>query len=76
MQLEFDGDGSFLKGLPGVVQVDDYGQYVEIGLEPGAQPQQLLEAATQRLRVRRFEVMVPTLHNIFLQEVGRDTADA
>ena len=76
VQLEFDGDGSFLKGLPGVVQVDDYGQYVEIGLEPGAQPQQLLEAATQRLRVRRFEVMVPTLHNIFLQEVGRDTADA
>ena len=76
VQLEFDGDGSFLKGLPGVVQVDDYGQYVEIGLESGAQPQQLLEAATQRLRVRRFEVMVPTLHNIFLQEVGRDTADA
>ncbi len=76
VQLEFDGDGSFLKGLPGVVQVDDYGQYVEIGLESGAQPQRLLEAATQRLRVRRFEVMVPTLHNIFLQEVGRDTADA
>ena len=33
-------------------------------------PQDLLQAAVGRVRVRRFEVMAPTLHNIFVQQVG------
>lgn len=70
VQVEFDGDGSFLGGLPGVASVDDYGQYQEIRLDPGADPQDLLRAALARLRIRRFEVVAPTLHNIFIELVG------
>ena len=68
--MEFEGDGSFLKSLPGVRRVADSGQQVEIRLEAGADPQALLRAAVDRLRVRRFEVVVPTLHNIFIEQVG------
>lgn len=68
--LEFDGDGGFLRWLPHVIGVDDYGQSVEVLLEPGADPQKLLVEASSKLRIRRFEVVSPTLHSIFIALVG------
>jgi ABC-2 type transport system ATP-binding protein len=67
--LAFDGDGSFLSSLPGVAKVSDFGQYVEIRMSDGADPQALLKEATTRLAVRRFEIVVPSLHDIFVETV-------
>jgi ABC-2 type transport system ATP-binding protein len=67
--LAFDGDGSFLGSLTGVARVSDFGQYVEIRMEEGADPQAILKAATERVRVRRFEIVVPSLHDIFVESV-------
>ena len=74
--MEFDGDGSFLGSLPGVASVDDYGQYQEIRLAAGADPQELLRASVGKLRIRRFEIVSPTLHNIFIELVGGEQAHA
>jgi ABC-2 type transport system ATP-binding protein len=68
--LEVDGDVSFLRALPGVLHLDDYGNSVELRLAPGTEPQTVLRAAVDRVRVRRFEVVAPTLHTIFLEQVG------
>lgn len=70
--LEFEGDGSFLKGLPGVSRVDEYGRWVEIRLDAGTDPQTILRAAADRLRVAKFELVAPTLHNIFIEKVGAE----
>jgi ABC-2 type transport system ATP-binding protein len=67
--LAFDGDGRFLGSLPGVARVSDFGQYVEIRMEDGADPQSILQAAAERVRVRRFEIVVPSLHDIFVETV-------
>src|SRR5512139_2560094 len=61
--LAYDGDGSFLAGLPGVARVTDFGRYVEVRLADGADPQPLLRAAVERLRLRRFEIVEPSLHD-------------
>ena len=74
--MEFEGDGSFLARLPEVARVDNYGQYQEIRLAAGADPQELLLAAVGRLRIRRFEIVSPTLHNIFIELVGGEQAHA
>jgi ABC-2 type transport system ATP-binding protein len=74
--MDFEGDGSFLGSLPGVARVDDYGQYQEIRLAAGADPQELLRASVGRLRIRRFEIVSPTLHNIFIELVGGEHAHA
>jgi ABC-2 type transport system ATP-binding protein len=76
LRLEYEGDGSFLPQLPQVQRIDDYGQYVEIQLTSGDEAQELLEVAVDRLRIRRFEIVAPTLHNIFIQLVGRGESDA
>ena len=68
--LEFTGDGSHLRHLPCVDKVHDYGQYLELSLKEGADPQAVLEASVGRLAIRRFEIATPTLHNIFIQQVG------
>ena len=76
LRLEYDGDGSFLKDLSIVKSLNDYGQYVELELSPGADEQLVLRAAQERLRLRRFELVTPSLHNIFIQQVGRKEVDA
>ena len=43
--LAYDGDGAFLASLPGVAKVTDFGQYVEVRLHDGADPQPLLREA-------------------------------
>jgi ABC-2 type transport system ATP-binding protein len=67
--LAFDGDGAFLAGLPGVQKVSDFGRYVEIRLGDGSDPQAILRAAAGRLQVSRFEIVEPSLHDIFVEEV-------
>ena len=75
--LAFDGDASFLADLPGVVKVASFGQYVEVRMSDGADPQPLLREAAARLVVRRFEIVEPSLHDIFVETVtghGREAA--
>jgi len=72
--LAFEGDGSFLKGLGGVVSVNDLGRYAEVKLAPDADPQQILRAASERLKITKFEVVEPSLHDIFVERVTGGTA--
>ena len=67
--LAYEGDGAFLAGLPGVQNVSDFGRYVEIRMAEGADPQVILQEAATRLRVSRFEVVEPSLHDIFVEQV-------
>jgi ABC-2 type transport system ATP-binding protein len=73
--LEFEGDSGFLRDLPQVKGVDDYGAYSEVMLKDGADPQALLEGVMPRVRLRRFEIVEPTLHNIFIQVAGPGAAE-
>jgi ABC-2 type transport system ATP-binding protein len=75
--LAYDGDGAFLGSLPGVAKVTDFGQYVEVRLREGTDPQPLLREAAERLRLRRFEIVEPSLHDIFVETVtghGKEAA--
>ncbi len=67
--LSYDGDGAFLAGLPGVAKVTDFGRYVEIKMADGADPQSILRATAARLRLSRFEIVEPSLHDIFVESV-------
>ncbi len=74
--LAYDGDGAFLASLPGVVRVSDFGRYVELRLADGTDPQPLLREAAARLRIRRFEIVEPSLHDIFVETVTRHGGEA
>jgi ABC-2 type transport system ATP-binding protein len=74
--LAYEGDGSFLAGVPGVERVSDFGRYVEVRLGEQADPQVLLREAAARLRVSRFEIVEPSLRDIFVEQVTAHGQDA
>jgi ABC-2 type transport system ATP-binding protein len=67
--LAYEGDGAFLADLPGVAKVTDRGSHVEVRMADGADPQALLREAAARLRLSRFEIVEPSLHEIFVEQV-------
>jgi ABC-2 type transport system ATP-binding protein len=73
LHLDFDGDGSFLHGLPGVRKATVLNNSAEISLGDGADAQAILQLAMQRVRIRRFEVASPSLEEIFIEQVGAET---
>jgi ABC-2 type transport system ATP-binding protein len=70
-----DGPG----GVPlvdGVEQVTDFGQFQELRLRRGQDPQDVLAALLRRVRLKSFEVASPTLHDIFVRVVRTDGKEA
>ena len=56
-----------------VTRVDDQNQFYELELAPGAAPQRLLERLVAAgAPITRFELVQPSLHQIFLQTVGAE----
>jgi len=67
--VNFTGDASFLQH-PSIVEAKNYEGHAEIHLQEGADAQPLLAAAIQSgARITRFEVMEPTLEEIFIEKV-------
>jgi ABC-2 type transport system ATP-binding protein len=74
VQIEYEGDGNFLQQTKLVGSYNNYGNYVEVRMAPGADPQQLLRAVAERSRVNKFELMEPSLEEIFIETVGKTDA--
>ena len=74
VQIRYEGDSSFLQAPNLVQSFNDYGNYVEVRLAPGADAQQLLQRAAAKARLSKFEIMEPSLEEIFLEVVGKSNA--
>ena len=73
--VELEGDASFIKNLPIVTRVESQGNKLEITLTENADAQKLLRSLVDRVRVQAFEVKVPSLHEIFVNLVGKSDAE-
>ncbi len=74
VQIKYEGDSQFLHDSKLVQSFNDYGNYVEVRLAAGADPQELLRTATSCARVNKFELMEPSLEEIFIEAVGKANA--
>jgi ABC-2 type transport system ATP-binding protein len=69
VQMQFSGDDSFLRH-PAVADFKNYSGIAEISLtSPEAAQPLLVEAINRGVQVSRFEVMEPTLEEIFIETV-------
>jgi ABC-2 type transport system ATP-binding protein len=76
VQVEYEGDASFLHDKALVESYDDYGNYVEVKLAHGADSQALLRAISSRARVNKFELVEPSLEAIFIDVVKKNEVPA
>ena len=71
LRIEYAGDGSFLDRPDLVAAANHFGAVVELKLRPGADPQEILKSAVERgVRLTRFELVEPPLHDIFIEKVS------
>jgi ABC-2 type transport system ATP-binding protein len=67
--IDFAGDDGFLSH-PAIADYSQYPGHVEIRLQEHGDAQALLRAAEQHAQIYRFELVEPSLEEIFIQTVG------
>jgi ABC-2 type transport system ATP-binding protein len=68
--LELENGGGVLKDSSLVANVRENNGYTEVLLAPGADAQQLLKRLVESgATVNRFELVEPSLHDIFIEKV-------
>jgi ABC-2 type transport system ATP-binding protein len=70
VHLEFSGDGSFMKDLPGVRRANVYRNTAELELSDHVKAQELLPQVISKVELRKFELVEPSLQSIFIDVVG------
>jgi len=67
--VEFEGSGEFLKSEE-IAEATNYSGHAEIKLKPHGDAQKLLHLAASMATIYRFELVEPSLEEIFIQTVG------
>ena len=68
--ISFDGDDAFLDESKQIKKYNNYGNTVEIQLVKKADTQKLLKKAMQNSIIQKFEIVEPSLHEIFVESVS------
>lgn len=71
IHLEFEGELPFLDRKDLFQSVNNYGNFVELRLNPGVDSQEVLRMASEAARVTKFELVEPSLEAIFIDTVER-----
>jgi len=69
VQIEYDGDGAFIKNLALIEKYEDYGNYIEVNLKGQNSSQELLKALIEKVEIRRFQISESSLNDIFISIV-------
>ena len=65
IRVSIDGDKRLLSGVPGVMDVRDFGQYQELRFS--GEPQVLLKKLLESMSLQSFTITRPSLHDIFVR---------
>ena len=76
IRVEVEGGASALGNLPGIESVKDMGQFQELRMAEGCDPQQVLHTLAARARILSFSVVKPSLYDIFVRIAGPQPEDA
>ncbi|MRR12023.1 ATP-binding cassette domain-containing protein [bacterium] len=76
LHLEYEGNGDFLRALPGIRRAEVFGNAAELDLEEGTRVSDVLGHVNGKLELRKLELREPSLEAIFVQTVsgGKETA--
>jgi ABC-2 type transport system ATP-binding protein len=67
--VEFEGDASLLQSSE-IAEANNFAGHAEIKLKPHGDAQKLLHEAAAKAAIYRFELVEPSLEEIFIQTVG------
>ncbi len=75
VNLEFDGDASFLDTLENVRINNRSNNFAEVRILKGYSPQEILKKAMEHAEIYTFKRVEPSLQEIFISTVGEDNVN-
>jgi len=72
VRLEFSGDPRIIDQMPEVLKFDSYNNYSEINLNDDVLPSKFLKQIIQKVDVKHFSVIEPTLNKIFIDLINEN----
>jgi len=72
IQIEYEGDGNFIKSLPMIEKINDFGNYTELQIKENHASRDLLKVLVEKVDIIRWQTKESSLHDIFINLVGRD----
>ena len=76
IRLQTANEANILQNLPGVESVNDYGQMQELRITQNADTNLILESLLKKTKVQKFEIVKPSLHDIFIRIAGPEAKEA
>ncbi|MFH2035075.1 MAG: ATP-binding cassette domain-containing protein [Candidatus Zixiibacteriota bacterium] len=67
LQIDIEGDGAFIRTIPGVTDFTEFNNYIELRLNADADTRKIFAQINEQVEVRRFEIMEPSLYDIFIK---------
>jgi ABC-2 type transport system ATP-binding protein len=75
LRIKIEDGRSALEDLEGVEKITDFGQFQELRVQRGRDPQAVLATLLSRGRLKSFEIAKPSLHDIFVRVVNSETEE-
>ncbi len=75
IRIKIKGDVDLLKNLKGVEKVNDFGQMQELRMAQDCNPQDVLSIIMSRTHVYSFDIVKPSLHDIFIRIAGPEARE-
>ena len=75
IRVRTDKGAMALEGLEGIERVNDFGQMQELRMLPACNAQEILGAIMSRSRVFSFDIVKPSLHDIFVRIAAPDAKE-
>jgi ABC-2 type transport system ATP-binding protein len=74
VKIEFEGDAGFISSLPVVKNTDRYSNYAEVQLNDNINPSEFLRMIVDKVNIKKFSVLEPTLNKIFIDVIKQTQA--
>jgi len=71
LKIEFEGNASFLNEHGDVAHVDIYQNFAEVQLNDAVKPSNFLKTLVDKIEIKHFAVVEPTLNKIFIDAIKK-----
>lgn len=75
IRVRAEKGAGILQNINGVEKVNDFGQLQELRIIPGSDPHQILSEIMGRTRITSFDIVKPSLHDIFVRIAGSEAGE-
>jgi ABC-2 type transport system ATP-binding protein len=76
IRMRTDGEPVNLEDIPGIARVNDFGNLQELRMLPGTDPRAVLFEVLKRSPIQSFDIVRPSLHDIFVRIAAPDKQEA